>query len=68
MGSDHNTMKPISARNSRRLAKKNNKCRPGYAWEGEVICEKHVIAEKPELSYDDIKKSLEYFEKYGVNL
>lgn len=68
MGSDHNAMNSISARNARRLEKKKKKWKPVYGWEGDVICEKRVIEEKPELTYDEIKKTLEYFEKYGVNL
>lgn len=67
MGSDHNAITPITARNARRLEKKKNKWKPVYGWEGEVICEQSTVEEKPLLTYDEIKKALEYFEKYGLN-
>ena len=68
IGSDRNVMNVITARNARRLEKKKKKWKPLYGWEGEVICEQRTIEEKPQLTYDKIKKTLEYFEKYGVNL
>jgi len=58
----------ITPRNARRLEKKKKKWKPVYGWEGDVICEKHMVEEKPELAYKEIKKALEYFEKYGINL
>lgn len=60
--------RPITARNARRLEKKKNKWQPVYGWEGEIICEKKTIEQKPELTYDEIKTALGYFEKYGVNI
>jgi hypothetical protein len=72
LGAKHTSKRDApTARNARRLAEKaknKNKWKPAYGWEGEIICEKREVEKKPELTYDEIKKILQYFEKYGVNL
>ena len=77
LGEEHSSKRaPPTARNARRLEKKKTKkvkTKPLYTWEGEVICEQ-VVFEKPSnivvfekplnITYDGLKKALEYFYKY----